>query len=302
MQDLVRYLKEGSLLIADGATGTMLQAMGLPAGLAPELWNVERPDAIRAHYRAYLDAGSEVILANTFGGNRIKLERTVRSSATGGLGARVAELNRVGASLAVEEAAGGAYVAGDMGPTGELLAPYGTLQYSEAVEAYAEQALALVEGGVDLLWGETLTDVNEARALVEGVRQVTDLPVFCSLSFGRSGRTMMGVTPRQAAETLWPLGLTAIGANCGEGILPVVAALEEMRAALPDAVLIAKPNAGVPRLEDGQTVFPLGPEEMAAQVPDLVARGAQVIGGCCGNTPAHIAAIADAVRELRRLS
>ena len=152
MLDLIRYLQEG---------------------MAPDLWNVERPDAIRALYRAYLDAGSEVILANTFGGNRIKLERTGR------LGARVVELNRAGASLAAEEAAGEAYVAGDMGPTGELLAPYGTLQAEEAVEAYAEQALALVEGGVDLLWGETLTDLSEARALVEGVRQVTDLPVFC---------------------------------------------------------------------------------------------------------------------------
>jgi len=293
MQDLIDYLQEGNLLIADGATGTMLQTMGLPAGMAPDLWNVERPDAVRAHYRSYLDAGSEVILANTFGGNRIKLERT------GGLDARMVELNRAGASLAVEEAGGEVYVAGDMGPTGELLAPYGTLQYEDAVQAYAEQALALVEGGVDLLWGETLTDLNEARALVEGVRQVTDLPVFCSLTFGRSGRTMMGVTPRQAAEVLWPMGLTAIGANCGEGIPPVVAALDEMRAALPDAVLIAKPNAGVPRLEGSETIYPLGPAEMAAQVPDLVARGAQVIGGCCGNTPAHIAAIAAAVRELR---
>jgi len=293
MQDLIDYLQEGNLLIADGATGTMLQTMGLPAGMAPDLWNVERPDAVRAHYRSYLDAGSEVILANTFGGNRIKLERT------GGLDARMVELNRAGASLAVEEAGGEVYVAGDMGPTGELLAPYGTLQYEDAVRAYAEQALALVEGGVDLLWGETLTDLNEARALVEGVRQVTDLPVFCSLTFGRSGRTMMGVTPRQAAEVLWPMGLTAIGANCGEGIPPVVAALDEMRAALPDAVLIAKPNAGVPRLEGSETIYPLGPAEMAAQVPDLVARGAQVIGGCCGNTPAHIAAIAAAVRELR---
>ncbi|MFL7811588.1 MAG: homocysteine S-methyltransferase family protein [Anaerolineae bacterium] len=293
MQDLIDYLQEGNLLIADGATGTMLQTMGLPAGMAPDLWNAERPDAVRAHYRSYLDAGSEVILANTFGGNRIKLERT------GGLGARMVELNRAGASLAVEEAGGEAYVGGDMGPTGELLAPYGTLQYEDAVRAYAEQALALVEGGVDLLWGETLTDLNEARALVEGVRQVTDLPVFCSLTFGRSGRTMMGVTPKQAAEVLWPMGLVAIGANCGEGIPPVVMALDEMRAALPEAVLIAKPNAGVPRLEDGETVYPLGPVEMAAQVPDLVARGAQVIGGCCGNTPAHIAAIAAAVRQLR---
>lgn len=298
MQDLLSYLHEGNLLIADGATGTMLQAMGLPPGMAPELWNVERPDAIRVHYRSYLDVGSEVILANTFGGNRIKLDRS------GGLGSRVVELNRAGVSLAVEEAAGEAYVAGDMGSTGELLAPYGTLQYEDAVASYAEQALALVEGGADLLWGETLTDLNEARALVEGVRQVTDLPLFCSFSFGRgradgSPRTIMGVSPAQAAETLWPMGLHAIGANCGEGIPPVAAALDEMRAALPEAVLIAKPNAGLPRVEGGETVYPLGPEDMAAQVPDLVARGAQVIGGCCGNTPAHIAAIAAAVHVLR---
>jgi 5-methyltetrahydrofolate--homocysteine methyltransferase len=301
MQDLPSYLQEGNLLIADGATGTMLQAMGLPPGVAPELWNVERSDAIQTHYRSYVDVGSEVILANTFGGNRIKLDRS------GGLGSRVVELNRAGVSLAVEEAAGEAYVAGDMGPTGELLAPYGTLQYEDAVVAYAEQALALVEGGADLLWGETLTDLNEARALVEGVRQVTDLPLFCSLSFGRIGadgspRTIMGVSARQAAETLWPMGLNAIGANCGEGIPPVAAALDEMRAAVPGAVLIAKPNAGVPHVEAGETVYPLGPEDMAAHVPDLVSRGAQVIGGCCGNTPVHLAAIAAAVRALRRTS
>ena len=135
------YLGEGKLLIADGATGTMLQAMGLPPGTAPELWNLERPEAIRAHHRAYLAAGSEVILTNTFGGNRIKLERT------GGLGTRVAQVNRVAAVVAKEAAAGMAYVAGDIGPTGELLAPYGLLSYEEAADVFAEQALALVEGG-----------------------------------------------------------------------------------------------------------------------------------------------------------
>jgi 5-methyltetrahydrofolate--homocysteine methyltransferase len=291
MQDLAAYLGEGKLLVADGATGTMLQAKGLPAGTAPELWNVERPEVVRENYRAYLDAGSQVFLTNSFGGSRIKLERA------GGLGERVVELNRAAAALAKEEAAGQAYVAGDVGPTGELLAPYGLLSYEEAVEVFAEQALALVEGGADLVWVETMTDLNEARAAVEGARQVTDLPVFCSLSFGGGGRTMMGVAPAQAAEALWPMGLTAVGANCGEGIEPVVAALTEMRAAVPDAVLIAKPNAGVPRLEDGETVFDMGPEEMAAHVPQLVDLGAQVIGGCCGSTPGHIAAMARAVRE-----
>jgi 5-methyltetrahydrofolate--homocysteine methyltransferase len=143
-----------------------------------------------------------------------------------------------------------------------------------------------------------MTDLNEAKAAVEGAEQVTDLPVFCSLSFGSSGRTMMGVSPAQAVQTLWPMGLAAIGGNCGEGIAPVANALAEMRAAQPDAVLIAKPNAGVPRLEDGQTVFDMGPQEMAAHVPQLVDLGAQIVGGCCGSTPDHIAAIAAAVRAL----
>jgi 5-methyltetrahydrofolate--homocysteine methyltransferase len=293
VQNVQTYLAEGNLLVADGATGTMLQAMGLPAGTAPELWNVDRPDAIHAHHRAYLDAGAEVILTNTFGGSRLKLERT------GGLGARVVELNRAAAAVAREAAGGKAYVAGDMGPTGELLAPYGLLSVEEAVDVFADQALALAEGGADLIWVETMTDLNEARAAVEGAMRVTDLPVFCSLSFGQGGRTMMGVSPAQAAETLWPLGLTAIGANCGEGIEPVVGALVEMRAALPDAVLIAKPNAGLPHLDAGKTVFDLGPPEMSTHVPHLVELGAQVIGGCCGNTPDHIAAIAQAVHRLR---
>lgn len=293
MQNLQTYLAEGNLLVADGATGTMLQAMGLPAGTAPELWNADRPDAIHALHRAYLDAGSEVILTNTFGGSRLKLERT------GGLGARMVELNRAAAAVAKEAAGGKAYVAGDIGPTGELMAPYGLLSYEEAVDVFAGQALALAEGGADLIWIETMTDLNEAKAAVEGAKRVTDLPVFCSLSFGQGGRTMMGVSPAQVAETLWPLGLTAIGANCGEGIEPVVGALVEMRAALPDAVLIAKPNAGLPRLEADKTVFDLGPQEMSTHVPRLVELGAQVIGGCCGNTPDHIAAIAEAVHRLR---
>ncbi|MBN1642864.1 MAG: homocysteine S-methyltransferase family protein [Anaerolineae bacterium] len=293
MGDLRTHLSSGQLLIADGATGTMLQAMGLPVGLAPELWNVERPDAIRAHYRAYLEAGSEVILTNTFGGNRLKLERS------GGLGDRVVELNRAGVALARSEAEGRAYVAGDIGPTGELLAPLGLLSYEEAVEIYAQQALALVEGGVDALSIETMADLDETRAAIDGIQSVTGLPVLCSMTFARGGRTMMGVSPAQAVEALWPMGLVAIGANCGEGIEPVAHALVEMRKAMPDAVLIAKPNAGIPHLVGEKTVFDLGPDDMAREVPRLAALGAQVIGGCCGNTPAHIAAIASAVRALR---
>jgi 5-methyltetrahydrofolate--homocysteine methyltransferase len=272
----------------------MLQAMGLSAGTAPELWNVENPDCVRALHRAYLDAGSQVILANTFGGNRKKLERA------GGLGERAEELNRAGALLAKKEAGDRAYAAGDVGPTGELMAPYGALSYEEAVNVYAQQVGALVEGGVDLIWIETMSDLNEAKAAVEGTKRVADLPVFCSFSFGHGGRTMMGVTPSQAVETLWPMGLAAIGGNCGEGVEVMTSVLTEMRAALEGGVkrkrvaplaLIAKPNAGLPHLEDGETVFDLGPDDFATHVPHLVELGAQILGGCCGSSPEHIAAI-----------
>ena len=250
MSDLLTCLESGAVLVADGATGTMLQSMGLAAGMAPELWNVENPDAVRALHRAYLDAGSDVILTNTFGGSRLKLERA------GGLGERTQELNQAAAVLAVEMASERAgrrvYAAGDIGPTGELMAPYGSLSYEEAVEVFAEQAGALAAGGVDLIWIETMSDLNEAKAAVEGARRVTDLCLFCSLSFGSSGRTMMGVTPAAAAQTLWPLGLAAIGANCGEGVDVIEPVLTQMRDALAELggcpPLIAKPNAGLPRL------------------------------------------------------
>jgi 5-methyltetrahydrofolate--homocysteine methyltransferase len=298
MIDLEQYLEQGNLLLADGATGTMLQSQGLSAGRAPELWNVEQPDAVRTLYRSYLDAGSGVILTNTFGGSRLKLERV------GALGERCVELNQAAARLAKECAGDGAYVAGDIGPTGELLEPYGLLSYEEALEVFGQQAQALVDGGVDLIWVETMSDLNEAKAAVEAACRVSDLPVFCSLSFGASGRTMMGVAPAQAVETLWPLGLTAIGANCGEGVDVIELVLPEMRAALKVLVgpgrypLIAKPNAGLPRLVDGETVFDLGPNDLAAFLPRFVEWGAQVVGACCGSSPEHIAALADAAKRL----
>jgi 5-methyltetrahydrofolate--homocysteine methyltransferase len=297
MEDLQTVLNGGQVLLADGATGTMLQSMGLSGGTPPEIWNVEQPEAVRTHHRAYLEAGSQIILTNTFGGSRCKLERS------GELGERTVELNRAAVDLAKEMAGSRAYVAGDIGPTGELMEPYGLLSYKDAVQTFAEQARILAEGGVDLLWIETMTDLNEAKAAVEGIQQVAALPIFCSFSFGRGGRTMMGVTPGQIVEALAPMGVTAIGANCGDGIEPVINALASMRDALAHQsgrllpVLIAKPNAGLPRLEDGQTLFDLGPDEMAAHVPRFIEIGAQIIGGCCGSSPAHIAAMASRLTD-----
>ena len=287
-ENLVDTLQQKRVLIADGATGTALMAAGLEPGTAPEVWNEEHPDQILALHRAYLEAGSQIILTNTFGGSRIKLEKT-------GVTGRTYGLNLAAARLARQAADGKAYVAGDIGPTGELMKPMGSLTYELALEAFSEQAAALVEGGVDAIWVETMTDLGEARAAVIAARQTTSLPVFCSLSFGRKARTMMGVSATQAAQELWPLGLAAIGANCGEGLEMIPEVLRQMHAALPEAPLIAKPNAGLPRLMQGQTVYSVGPEEFAGRTEEFIALGAQVVGACCGSNPAFIQAIAEKV-------
>jgi 5-methyltetrahydrofolate--homocysteine methyltransferase len=283
---LRQILQSGKVLIADGATGTMLMAAGLPAGSAPELWNVERPEQIIALHQAYLQAGSQIILTNTFGGSRIKLDKF-------GLGERVRELNLAAARLAQQASQGKAFVAGDIGPTGELMQPMGPLTPEAAFQAFAEQAAALAEGGVDALWVETMTDLSEAKAAVAAALQAADLPVLCSLSFGRKARTMMGVSAKQAAQELWPLGLSAIGANCGEGLEMIPEVLRQMGETLPGAPLIVKPNAGLPRLVGGQTTYDLAPGDFAAQMKEFISLGARVIGSCCGSSPAYIAALRD---------
>jgi len=284
--NLVDYLAQKKLLIADGATGTMLMAAGLPAGAAPEVWNVQNPTQVLGLYRAYLKVGSQIILTNTFGGSRIKLGKV-------GLSERVVELNLAAARLARQAAGDKAFVAGDIGPTGELMAPMGGLTYDQALEAFSEQAAALEQGGVDVIWVETMTDLQEASAAVTAARRSTRLPVFCSLSFGRKARTMMGVTPRQAALELWPLGLSAIGANCGQGLDMIPEVLTQMRQALPEAPLIAKPNAGLPRLVQGQSVYDVGPAEFASRMQEFVGLGAQIIGACCGSSPEYIEALVE---------
>ena len=288
--DLRERLLAGDILVADGATGTLLMAAGLPSGTPPEVWNIERPEQILALHDAYLDAGSQIILTNSFGGSRIKLGLV-------GYGDRAPEFSRSAAALARRAAGGRAYIAGDIGPTGALMAPLGKLTFAEAVETFSEQARALAEGGADLIWIETMMDLEEARAAVAGAREATDLPVFCSLSFGPRGRTMMGIRASQAAEELWPMGLAAIGANCGDGIDVIEPVLRQMRQVLPDAPLIAKPNAGMPRLVGGQTVYDMEPSDFGEHVSEFIALGARVVGSCCGSNPAHIAATTAAVHK-----
>ncbi|MFB0534104.1 MAG: homocysteine S-methyltransferase family protein [Anaerolineae bacterium] len=290
-ETLRQHLLSEGVLVADGATGTMLQAAGLTEGTAPESWNLTHPEEILSLHRAYVEAGSQIILTNSFGGSRFRLGKK-------GLEDKVREVNRAAAALAKEAAGQEAFVAGSMGPTGELMRPLGTLSYVVAVEAFTEQAEALAEGGVDAIVVETMSDLNEAKAAIEGAKRAADLPVLCTLSFDTQRHTMMGVSPRRAVREMWPLGLDAIGGNCGRTLDDMEEVLRQMRAAVPEATLMAKPNAGLPHLVDGQAVYDVTPQVMAEYALRYAELGAKIVGGCCGSTPAHIKAMAAALGSL----
>ena len=289
---ILERLASGEVLVADGATGTMLQAAGLPTGTPGEAWILERPEEIMALHRAYLEAGCQMILTTTFGGTRTRLKAA-------GLDAQVTDINRRAAELARQAAGDEVYVAGDIGPTGEMMVPIGRLAYETAVEMFAEQAQALAAGGVDFVYIETMSDLQEAKAAVEGAQQACDLPVFCTFSFDTHGRTSMGVSPAQAAQAMAALGVPAVGANCGHAPEEVLDFLPHMRDAAPDAYLIAKPNAGLPRMVKRQVVYDATPDRMADLALRYVELDARIVGACCGSSPAHIAAIATAVHEQR---
>jgi len=278
-------IDEDGPILADGAMGTMLFLNGLQFGDPPEVWNLTQPDVVRRIQRGYLEAGSRILLTNTFGGNRLRLGLHRLES-------RVAELNQTAAILLrseVEAAGNRALVAGDIGPSGAIMAPMGTLDYGEAVDLFAEQAKALVDGGVDLIWIETMSDLTEIKAAIEGIRQVAPgIAVIATMTFDTRGRTMMGVTPEQAVEALAAWGADAIGGNCGNGpdeILPVIA---KMRAVAPDVTLVSKSNAGMPELVDMRAVYRASPETMAVAAVEIQAAGARIVGACCGSTPDHL--------------
>ena len=289
MLTLLERLAQPGVLIADGATGTQLQKAGLKPGTAPELWNLENPDAIRNLHRSYIEAGADIVLTNTFGGNAIKLGRE-------GLGGKMKEINQRAAALAREVANGKAYVFGDIGPTGNLLKPYGPMVYEEAVEAFADQAAALEEGGADAILIETMSDLNEAKAAVEGAKKSVKIPVLITMSFDTRGRTMMGIKPSQAVKELWAMGVAVVGANCGRTLTETLTAIQEMRQTQPDAVLMAKPNAGLPRLEGDQSVYDVDGATMAEYALKFRDAGVKIMGGCCGSNPDHIRAIAKALK------
>jgi len=289
---ILQRLGQGRALVADGATGTMLQAAGLPTGMPGEAWVLSRPEQIAGLHRAYLEAGSELILTTTFGGTRPRLKAAA-------LDAEVTQISRRAAELARQEAGDDRYVGGDIGPTGEMMAPLGPLTFARAVELFAEQAAALVEGGVDCLYIETMSDLAEARAALTAAHQVSDLPVFCTFSFDTHGRTSMGVRPDQAAQAAIALGVAALGANCGRAPEELLTLLPQIHAAAPEAFLIAKPNAGLPRMVQRRVVYDGTPERMAELALNYVELGAVIVGTCCGSSPEHIAAIARALSTTR---
>ncbi len=287
-----RLLAENDWLMADGATGTTLFNMGLVSGDSPELWNVDRPDNIRALYRGAVEAGSDIFLTNSFGGTAARLK--LHDAQT-----RVTELNRAAAELGreVADAAGRVViVAGSMGPTGEIMEPMGPLSFDGAVEMFHEQAEALKEGGADVLWVETISSPDEYRAAARAAA-LADMPWVGTMSFDTGGRTMMGVTSTDLADLVTGLDHKplAFGANCGVGASDLLRTVLGFAAAATGIPIVAKGNAGIPKYVDGAIVYD-GTTALMADYAELARNaGAKIIGGCCGTTPEHLRAMREAL-------
>ncbi len=288
-------LQRGDVMIADGATGTNHQANGLLLGVPSEEWVFDEPDKVQALHRAFVDAGSDIILTCTFGGTRIRMRDSKFAAQSAELNQRAAELARNAA-----QARDDVFVAGSMGPTGMLMEPFGELTHAECAENYAEQARALADGGVDFLLLETFFALEEAQAAIEGVQRATNLPLVVSFSYDQGTRTMMGLAPAQVVQAIAPLGVAAIGANCGKTLDAMEKIVAEMRAQNSGVPLWSKPNAGLPRMIGDVASYDVGPREMGEYAQKYIAAGAQIVGGCCGNTPEHVAAIAAAVKNSHR--
>jgi len=296
MTDILDRLNANEILVCDGAMGTMLQSVGYRSGESPERWGRLHEAKLKEIHKAYIDAGADIILTNTFGGSYPKLDKFDLGNETESLNTGLARI----AVAQARQAQRRVYVAGDVGPTGEFMEPIGMLEEADMVAIFEQQVRALVTGGVDVILIETMSDLAEATAAVKAAKAVCDLPVLVSLTYNldRNGfRTMMGISPNQAVEQLLQLGVDVIGANCGDVLAEAMPSLiQQMKSAGAKWVLV-EPNAGLPLMLEGKTVFPQTPTQMAAQIPDLVAAGANIIGGCCGTTPEHIRQIASTVNR-----
>lgn len=285
-----------AILVSDGAWGTFLYNKGLKPGECPESWNIERFEDVKAIAEIYISAGADMVETNSFGGSRIKLEHF-------GLDGRTAEINEAAARASRKAAGNDKYVIASIGPTGKMLIMEDVTE-RQLYDAFKEQAAALEKGGADAICIETMSDKEEAAIAVKAAKENTKCEVICTFTFEKtiSGeyRTMMGVSPADAAKAAVEAGADIIGTNCGNGIERMIDIVREMRAAYPDKPILVHANAGLPVGEGGRDVYPDTPEVMASFVPELIKAGANIIGGCCGTTPEHIRAIKNAVKQIKQ--
>ena len=283
-------IKEGKILVSDGAWGTFLQLKGLKPGECPEEWNISHPGDILEIAKSYIDAGADMIETNSFGGNSFKLQNY-------GLGEKVKELNQKAAEIS-RMAAGDKFVLGSAGPTGKILM-MGDVTRDKLYNAFREQFISLEKGGADAIMIETMSDIDEAGIAVEAAKENTGLEVFCTMTFEKTVngeyRTMMGISPEEMVDSLIAAGAELIGANCGNGIEGMIDIVKEIRRVNSDIPVLIHANAGMPVYQDGKTVFPEQPQETASFVSPIILAGANIIGGCCGTTPEHICRIREMV-------
>ena len=289
---ILERLSRGEVLISDGATGTFLQDHGLEPGGCPEEFNVTHPEVVRLMASEFFAAGSDIVLTATFGGSRFMLKKY-------GHERRVAEINRLAARHARSVAPAGRYVLGSVGPTGEFIEPLGQVTEAEMLEAFTEQIGALAEGGVDGVVIETMIAVEEAALAVRAARQFPNLTIAATMTYEKGPRgffSVMGVTPERGVRELQEAGAHIVGANCGNGIDGMIEVAREIRQATDGYVLIHS-NAGIPRVINNTIVYPETPEYMAERFKTLVDLGVNIVGGCCGTTPAHIRALSRRLRN-----
>ena len=293
MKKITDRVKQGKILVSDGAWGTFLHAKGLKPGQCPELWNIEHADEVFDIAKSYIDAGADMVETNSFGGSSFKLIHY-------GLPDHASELNQAAAAIS-RRAAGDKFVLGSVGPTGKILM-MGEVTPEEVYESFKEQVIALEKGGADAIIIETFTDIDEARLAIKAAKENTSIEVICTMTFERTVdgeyRSMMGVSPTEMMQELVPEGVDIIGANCGNGIEGMIRIVKEIRLCNAVIPVLIHANAGMPVYDDGKTVFPETPEQTASYVKAIIDAGVNIIGGCCGTTPEHIRQIARVVREL----
>lgn len=298
MKRIAEQIAEGKMLVSDGAWGTVLQQKGLQPGECPELWCLTHRAEVLDIARSYILAGADMVKTNSFGGTAFKLEFF-------GLADKVDEINEAAAAISREAAGPGKHVIASMGPTGKMLL-MGDITEEQMKSAFVNQAVALEKGGADAACIETMSDITEACLAIQAVKENTNLEIICTFTFEKTSggeyRTMMGISPAEMARKCISTGANIIGSNCGNGFEQMPEIVAQIRMAAPDTPIIVHANAGLPVNRNGIIIFPDTPEMAAKQIPAIIKAGANIIGGCCGTTPEHIKAIAEAIRKISRQS